>query len=208
MFKFINQHRRLAKVFLLLIFAMILLAGGYAAAHLYIKKYGISLSSGDDIEPRYKIHYLQNDARWAQEKIGNSKYSMGEAGCLLTSVANVLSDLDIDITPQEVNEKLTEADGYLGADLIWYKLHEIIPETDYKYKRIFNGATIEKDLKNGLLPIVNVRFNKTGVTHWVVIVGAKDGDFLIIDPADRTLTPIPLATHGKVYAYRVIHHVL
>jgi len=56
---------------------------------------------------------------------------------------------------------LTEKDGFLGVDLIWYKINEAIPEVDYRYSRIFNSKTIEKDLERGLLPIVNARYHKT-----------------------------------------------
>jgi len=88
----------------------------------------------------------------------------------------------VPVTPKELNNMLTENNGYQGADLIWYKINEVLPEVDYRYSRIFDSKTIEKDLEKGLLPIVNVRYYKTGVTHWVLIVGAKDGEFIICDP--------------------------
>jgi hypothetical protein len=38
----------------------------------------------------------------------------------------------------------------------------------------------------------------------VLICGAKDGDFLILDPLGDGISPMRLSEHGKVYAYRVI----
>ena len=99
---------------------------------------------------------------------------------------------------------LTENNGYQGADLIWYKINEILPEVDYRYSRIFDSKTIEKDLEKGLLPIVNVKYYKTGVTHWVMIVGTKDGEFIICDPMDDDHSTRLLSEHGKVFAYCVI----
>ena len=75
---------------------------------------------------------------------------------------------------------------------------------NYSYSRVFSSRTIENDLRNNRLPIVNVRYNGTGITHWVIIVGAKDGNFFIFDPLNKNETPIPLHMHGKVYAYRVL----
>lgn len=94
--------------------------------------------------------------------------------------------------------------NFSRADLIWYKINEAVPEVDYRYNRIFNSRTIENDLKKGLLPIVNVRYLGTGVTHWVLIVGAKDGEFIICDPMDDGYSTRLLSEHGNVYAYRVI----
>lgn len=51
---------------------------------------------------------------------------------------------------------------------------------------------------------MNVKYYKTGVTHWVLIVGAKDGEFFICDPMDDGYSTKLLSEHGKVYAYRVI----
>ena len=74
----------------------------------------------------------------------------------------------------------------------------------YSYERIFTEKNIEADLKQGLLPIVSVKYLGNGGSHWVMIIGAKDGDFLIYDPLNDNKTPIPLSTHGKVFSYRVL----
>lgn len=138
------------------------------------------------------------------EKIGNSRYGMGSAGCLISSVASAITEHGIKITPQELNDILTSVNGYSDGDLIWSKIHEAVPQVDYKYSRIFSRRTIENDLQNGLLPIVNVKFHGNGVTHWVLVVGAKDGEFLVYDPINSDMKPIPLSTHGKIFAYRAI----
>jgi len=41
----------------------------------------------------------------------------------------------------------------LVSDLIWYKINEAIPEVDYRYSRIFNSKTIEKDLEEDFYPL-------------------------------------------------------
>lgn len=180
----------------------------YAAAHIYIQNYGISLHTDKEIPVNVSAWYLQNDPRWSDEKIGESNLSMGSSGCLIASAATAVTELGEDINPHELNERLTAADGYIGADLIWYKLNEAVPAVDYSYSRIFSSRRIEKDLENGLLPIINVKYHKTGVTHWLLAVGCENGDFLVLDPmgdsSEADMRPMPLSEHGNVYSYRVI----
>jgi hypothetical protein len=197
-------------VLLLIIFILGSIFGYYVIRSKYIKSFGITLTPSRDFSIHKTTQYLQNDTLWSSDNIGNTSLTMGGAGCLITCVAVSLSDIGIAITPQELNKKLTDIDGYIKGELIWYKINNIFPSVNYSYKRVFSSRTIENDLSNNMLPIVNVRFNGNGVTHWVIIVGAKDGNFLIFDPFDpfiKNETPISLNTHGKVYAYRVLRKI-
>lgn len=54
---------------------------------------------------------------------------------------------------------------------------------------------------------MNVKYHKTGITHWVLIVGAHEGEFTICDPLDDGHSTRLSSDHGKVYAYRVIERV-
>ena len=201
-----NKKHKTIAVVLLIIVLVIAGIGGYYLRTRYIKLFGITLTPTHDYPVTDIIYYLQNDPLWASDIIGNSSSTVGRAGCLITCVAVSLNDLGIETTPKELNQALSEINGYQGADFIWYKINEAFSNIDYSYQRIFSTETIEKDLENGKLPIINVRINGV-VTHWVSVVGAVNGDFLIFDPLNRDKTPIPLKTYGKVYAYRVLHKV-
>lgn len=176
----------------------------YGGGHYYIKNYGLSLTASKNFKPREVAYYLQWDSEWADDRIGESDSSMGGAGCLVTSVASAANALGFIVTPKELNRRLTKARAYAGDRLIWTRLGEALPGLGYSYKRIFSGSTMEKDLAAGRLPIVNVRFLGDGVTHWILIDGAEDGEFLVYDPANSAKTYLPLSRHGKVYAYRVL----
>jgi len=52
--------------------------------------------------------------------------------------------------------------------------------------------------------VLVIKYLGDGVTHWVLIVGAEKGDFLIYDPANGDKSYLPLSYHGPVYAYRVL----
>lgn len=193
------------KVLFLLLFLIVISFGAYYFINSRsIKSNGIPLTPSEDYPVQEIEYYLQNDPKWSDDMIGNSNYKISDAGCLITCLASAITDLGIDVTPKDVNNALTGVGGYEDADLIWNKINEAFPEINYKYKRVFNSKTIEEDLKDNILPIVNVKFNGTGITHWVIILGAENGDFLVSDPFNKGKKPIPLSTHGKVYAYRVL----
>jgi len=176
----------------------------YAGRAHYIKTVGITVTPSQNFEARAVQYYLQYDPDWSQDTLGHSQSRLGGAGCLIACVASGMSDLGVPITPKELNQQLTEVDGFQGDLLIWYKINEVFPEVDYTYSRIFSAATLERDLRAGRLPIVNVNYYGDGITHWVMIVGAQDGEFLIYDPANGNKEPIPLSLHGKVFSYRVL----
>lgn len=179
----------------------------YVGRVYYIKNFGINLVPIKNHPVQVLSYYRQNDPEWQSIFIGTSKRNMGSTGCLISCVATAISQLSSPVTPHELNNKLTQVNGFQGADLIWYKINEAFPHINYRYSRIFNNKMIESDLEKGLLPIVNVKYYKTGVTHWVIIVGAEDGEFIICDPLGDGYSTKLLSDHGKVYAYRVIERV-
>jgi len=176
----------------------------YAGRVFYIKTVGILVTPSQDYEVRAVQYYLQNDPDWSGDTIGHSQSSLGGTGCLIACVASGVTDLGVPVTPKELNQQLTVVDGFEVDNLIWYKINEAFPEVNYTYDRVFSAATLEKDLRAGRLPIINVKYHGNGVTHWVMVVGAKDGEFLVYDPANGDKKPIPLSVHGRVYAYRVL----
>lgn len=205
-----KQRRKPLKTVLVVGLAVVLLlalaTGGYTAASLYIKNTGITLHPGRDIETIAVTGHLQNDPAWGSDAIGHSSYSMAGAGCLICCAAASATHLGIPVTPGQLNERLTAADGYDGALLLWDKLTEILPGIGYRSRRIFTANTLLDDLDAGLLPIVKVHYRHGGAQHWVLVVGAQDGDFMVLDPLQADGKPVPLAaTHGKVYAYRILY---
>jgi hypothetical protein len=206
-----KNTKKLHKRKVILVGAILALAAASVVALLYIfpslriRSLGIQLKPTKDIPLQQITYYLQNDPVWSKDTIGDTKIMLGGEGCLISCVSAAVTEMmDEPLTPQELNNMMTQIDGYEGASLIWYKIHEAIPSLDYSTARVFSNKTIEADLENGLLPIVRVKMYGMGATHWVLIIGAHDGQFMIFDPLKQDKQPIPLSTHGNVYAYRVI----
>lgn len=208
----IKSTKRSTKIITGIILALIIVCifcEFFMFPYLRIRLSGIYLEPSQDI-PLYQItYYLQNDDQWRDDIIGKSSTTLGREGCLVSCVSSAVSHLENEtVTPQELNQKLTQVEGYENASLLWYKIGEIYPSLDYRSNRVFSSETIESDLKNGLLPIVKVKMNGIGAIHWVTIVGAENGQFMISDPLNRDKKPIPLSKHGKVYSYRIITKIL
>lgn len=170
----------------------------------YIKRVGIELTPSQDYQIPLTYIYQQNDAEWGEDSIGDTDYKMSSHGCLVCAIANSLSMSGYSIDPQELNSVFTEAGVYdEDGNIIWYKIKDAVEGYDYSYERAFCTKDIEEDLENERYPIVKVKYKKTGIFHWVLIVGAKDGEFYIADSLYEG-EAIPLSTHGRVYAYRVL----
>lgn len=198
------KKKRVVAVVVVIAVVLLVIAGGYSVRHIYTKSYGAIIHPTRDFRLAEVSYYLQNDPEWSGDIIGDSDATLGGTGCLVTCVAAVLETLGVDVTPGELNARLTEVGGYEIDSLIWNKLGAAYPGVDYRYSRIFTVGTIERDLEAGLLPIVNVRYNDGDAPHWVVILGAEDGEYMVYDPLNSEREPIPLSVHGKVYSYRVL----
>lgn len=202
-------HNKTGKIAILMgvFIVLILIAsfGGYYGRHFWTKTFGLDLKPSQVIAPKVVEVNLQNDSRWSEDLLGNSRYSMGGYGCLVSVLATSITDLGYKINAGDLNRKFSEYGIFTNqGEVIWYKISEVFPDVRYRYQRIFNSGTFENDLREGKLPIVMVKYNKTGVFHWVLIVGADENDFLIVDPLNGSKDYMRLSKHGNVYAYRVL----
>ncbi len=203
------KNKRIIKRLIIVIVALVLVAPIYYAGKIvWIKKIGINIQPTKSHQVVEVPFYLQNDPSWAEDQMGRSSTNMAESGCLVSSIASSLKNFEIEKSPQEVNQIFSVGEVYTSSgEVIWMKINKTIPEIDYSYKRFFGSKALEKDLSEGKLPIVKVRYNKWGIYHWVLIVGATEDEFLIMDPLNPDKQPSPLSTHGRVYAYRVLEKI-
>lgn len=190
----------------ILLFGVIFLTfTAYVIGAFYIKNIGIVPRTDKNFDYSRDIEYfLQNDPRWANKNLGDSDYTLAEQGCTIADSAMVLQYFGYEIDPGLLNDELIKDEAYTkNGNLLWYKLEELYP-VEYKFRRVFSAGTLEKNLKNGILPIVRVKYGELGLEHWVLIVGADGSDFLVMDPLNQNKTLTRLEEYGKVYAYRAI----
>jgi hypothetical protein len=151
-----------------------------------------------------KNFYNQRDKFWAKDKLGNTNETVGKVGCLVSSVGMNLSYYDIEMNPKVVNEKLTTIEGYTSNGwLIWSKLTDITNEkVSISFPKL-SHESIEKHLLNKV-PVLAKLYIGRVIPHWVLIVGEKDGEFMMLDPL-KDEKPVKFSSYGSaIYAIRIM----
>ena len=130
-------------------------------------------------------YFNQKDSRWANVTLGNSKRTIGSAGCVTTCIAMAESYLyGYTVTPASLAKKLSYSSS---GDLYWPNSYKAYNKSDYLYK-IYN------ELKNGRPVLVGAK-TSSGGQHWVLVTGFTGGEikassFTINDPGKSSRTTL------------------
>ncbi len=148
--------------------------------------------------------YRQDDDRWKDDKLGESKFDMESSGCIITSIATAISASDNALAPGELNQLLSDNQVYDGEGNLQWGLLDAINGFHTKVYSDVSAAHIDECLKENHYPIVKVhRQTLTSYHHFILIVGTKDGEYICMDPLEDKLTK--LSDYGsKVYAVRCV----
>lgn len=152
------------------------------------------------------ILFRQDDEKWAEDKLGNSVYSMKKSGCFVTCIAAALSMEGMNVSPKSLNELFSSEGVYdREGNLQWDPLRQLDDGETYEVE-VFTSVTEEilRDcLLKGKFPIVRVRMNSIGNYHYVLVVKLEDGQYFCMDPLKEQLQP--LSHYGnRVYAVRCV----
>ena len=171
--------------------------------------------NGIELKPIHKVTaynvqtYLQNDDLWGDDKIGMTDYTMSHSGCLVSIIASNLEYQGFKTNPKELNGILSKDSVYNEeGEILWEKLVTILPYYKYSAPKQIEVSKIQENLDKGILPMVKVRYKRIWGYHWVLIVGATDEDFLIVDPLNQDKEVIKLSEHGKIFAVRYLSKAL
>lgn len=170
---------------------------------------GVQVKVPEDREhlpEREVVLYRQDDAGWGEDRLGDSKYTMGSSGCLVSCIASALSmENGMEETPGVLNKKFSEKRVYDGeGNLQWGLLSEGGEYQADVYGEV-SSDVIENCLSQGHYPIVKVRMYALGNFHYVLIVGSGEGEYLCMDPLRDGITE--LSDYGsRVYAVRCVYY--
>jgi hypothetical protein len=189
-----------------LVLILLLLAAG--GSIYYFGKREISATGGLYFLSRVELNvprFGQADPRWADDSLGPTDSTIGGEGCAVSSAAMVLAYYGVSVDPGILNSFLTNNDGYTPQGwLYWEKAAAFTPE---KAKHIYEDAPsyylIDSNLLRGNPVIIRIRL-RSGITHFVVIVGKRGFHYLIQDPGsngDNGIYPLYRLV-GKIEALR------
>lgn len=187
------------------ILVVLVLAGILMAIYVLKNRGGVKITCESDYKVNESlISYRQDDEQWEDDNIGKSNFTMGDSGCIITSIATAISQSKSPLTPGELNALLTEENVFDGeGNLQWGMLEQI----DGFHVNVYSDITeqnIDTCLENGRYPIVKVhRKTLTSYHHYILIIGTENGDYVCMDPLENQLTK--LSDYGnKVYAIRCV----
>ena len=138
------------------------------------------------------LHCSTHDKRWKDHPLG-TKSTIGANGCLITCVSMVSNHLGHVSNPFQLNEWLTQNNGYENGNLfVWSVLERLY--NDVRFDGFVYNPTTQKIIEYirlGKLPILLVDFNPStpeAEMHWVLGIGIENGKITIADPWTGTMS--------------------
>lgn len=132
------------------------------------------------------VSYKQTDSRWSSKKIGSSSYTIGKAGCLITSMAMSESyRRNTTVTPTYIVNNFSFTSS---GNMYWPSNYTTSTSSSYL-------TTIYNNLKNSKPTIVGAK-KKDGSMHFVIVKGflasnsLSKSSFIINDPGSNTRTTL------------------
>ncbi|MCR5586986.1 MAG: hypothetical protein K6F77_05590 [Lachnospiraceae bacterium] len=192
-------YKILIPVIVVLAYVIVFLIGQFGVK----TKNGIKVTASKEYTVKNAVIYRQTDSQWAKEKIGPTGYTMKGSGDEICCIASVVTMVGVPNTPSDINKILTENNCINGdANVIWENLSVIRGYNVDSFDKV-SSKNIDECLEVGKYPIVEVRTNKYGGMHSVLIVGTEDGEYTCMDPLKKELTH--LSSYGNLcYSMRSV----
>jgi peptidoglycan hydrolase CwlO-like protein len=158
-----------------------------AAFNTYVVNQGGSdiLSGTTKEDPGWGTYYNQRDEQWGNRALGSSNISVADAGCLITSMAMVMSHYGKSVTPGSIaaqSELFSFADFRLGS----LTISGIgTNRTRIAYSKSTAQSVLDNELSsNSGKPVIVgiIQYGSSRPEHFVVIKQKVDGDYLMNDP--------------------------
>lgn len=144
--------------------------------------------------------WRQRGAAWSNIKIGNTNSTIGDIGCLVTSISILIEKSGVStpmvpFNPGTFVEALNKKGGFdSNGNLQYSAVNKVVPEFKYVGKVNLRNKTREEKLSTisqyynqGYYLTVEVKGATEGNQHWVAVTGINGNNIIIVDPAsDRT----------------------
>ncbi len=146
------------------------------------------------------INWRQAGQSWSNIRIGNTSSTIGNIGCLVTSIAILIEKSGANTTiipfnPGTFVEALNNNGGFDEKGNLYYApINKVVPNFRYVGNVNLRGKTraeklesIKQYLNLGFHLTIEVKGATPGNQHWVAILGVDGNNVSIVDPAsDKT----------------------
>ena len=139
--------------------------------------------------------FSQIDPSWRYDSMGTSGNTIGSHGCVITCVAMAMDYYGVDTDPEQLNQWLSNNNGYVAGELDWNKLSVYTSEAVSYNGRIdsVDNVRLNQELDAGRPVILAVNYAEG---HFVLCVGRISSTYYIVDPLDY---PAKLKTLASSY---------
>lgn len=143
------------------------------------------------------ISWRQKGATWSNIRIGNTSSTIGDIGCLVTSIAILIQKSGTapatisPFNPGTFVEALNKNGGFSSdGNLQYAPINKVVP--DFKYvgninlrskNRAEKLSLITQYYNNGYYLTVEVKGATKGNQHWVAVIGVDGNNIVMVDPA-------------------------
>ena len=142
--------------------------------------------------------WRQKGATWSNIKIGNTSSTIGDIGCLVTSIAILIEKSGVStpmvpFNPGTFVETLNTKGGFDDKGNLQYAaVNKAVPEFRYVGHVELRNKTREEKLslitqyfEQGYYLAVEVKGATPGNQHWVAVTGINGNNIIIVDPASN-----------------------
>ena len=142
--------------------------------------------------------WRQSGANWSNIKIGNTTSTIGQIGCLVTSIAVLIEKSEVEnklvpFNPGVFVEELNKNNGFDNKGNLQYSaISKVVP--NFKYMGIVDLknrtrteklSLIKEYVDRGYYLAVEVKGATEGNQHWVAITDVEGNNIYIVDPASN-----------------------
>ena len=141
------------------------------------------------------VNWRQGGSSWSNIKIGNTNSTIGNIGCLVTSIAILIEKSGANVTINPFNpgtfvEALNNNNGFdSGGNLQYVAVNKAVPNFKYvgnvnlrNKSRTEKLALINQYFNGGYYITAEVKGATPGNQHWVAITGINGNNVIMIDP--------------------------
>ncbi len=148
---------------------------------------GASILTNQTVCDSWGCYYNQRDSQWGNIGINNTSTSIAEAGCLMTSMAMVITHYGHKVTPLDINssQNFFSTTAYLLFT---------ISAGGVSATRV--SAAIDPVLAGGDPVIVGISYDGGPLAdHFVVLRSGSNGNYMMNDPFTPNGNDIPFTSH-------------
>lgn len=144
------------------------------------------------------INWRQKGASWSNIRIGNTTSTIGDIGCLVTSIAILIeksgTNKNFEIfNPGIFVEELNKNNGFdTHGNLQYSSINKVVPEFKYIGNINLRGKSrteklslIKQYFNAGYFITAEVKGATSGNQHWVAVTGINGNNIVMVDPGSN-----------------------